>query len=101
MRNSRSRIVKCNHCGKELKMPNLLSEKKRKEILSPFCCAGTVFTVQWLIHHGWHCTSYEANPPGEFLCPDCFKEGMPEFHKSKYGEQWCEQAKKWMEEEQQ
>lgn len=73
--NSKTRKVRCFKCGKELEMPNMLSEKLRKEVLRPYCPAGTVFTIGWLITHGWHCTRHEAEPSGAFLCPDCYEEG--------------------------
>ena len=89
--------VKCHSCGKELEVPQMYSEKER-EILTPYCCAYTVLIVQWLIHHGWHVTTYDAEPSGAYLCPDCFKEGTPEFSRHEYGAQWCKQAEKWMKE---
>ena len=93
--NSRVGKVKCKRCGKELVVPNMYG--KDLELLKPYCCTATVLTVQWLIHHGWHITTYEANPPGAYLCPDCYN-GQPEYHKSQDCDAWCEQAEKWMKE---
>ena len=91
---SRVQTVKCKCCGKELPSPNMYG--KSVESLTPYCAAGTVLLVQWLIHKGWHVTTFEQG--GNFLCPDCFKEGTPEYHKSPNCETWCEQAEKWMNE---
>jgi len=91
---SRVQTVKCKHCGKTLQSPNMYGENLK--VLDPYCGAGTLLTVQWLIHKGWHVTTLEAG--GEFLCPDCYKEGTPEYHKSKAGDAWCEQAERWMKE---
>ena len=95
--NSRIGKVKCYSCGKELEVPNMYSEKDRK-LLEPYCCATTVLMVQWLLHHGWHVTTHEADPSGAYFCPDCFPKGQPEYSKSPYGEDWCDQAEKWMKE---
>lgn len=96
--NSRVGKVTCKVCGKELKVPNMYSKKERDIVLKPYCCATTVLHVQWLIHHGWHVSSYEANPAGAFYCPNCFPKGTPEFSRREYGKDWCEQAEKWMNE---
>jgi hypothetical protein len=48
--NSRVGKIKCKSCGKELVTPNMYG--KELELLKPYCCASTVLTVQWLIHHG-------------------------------------------------
>jgi len=93
--NSRVGKVKCMRCGKELAAPNMYGDELK--LLKPYCCAATVLIVQWLIHHGWHCLTLEATPPGAFLCPDCYN-GQPEYHKSQNGDAWCEQAEKWMKE---
>lgn len=95
---SRIGRVKCSRCGKELEVPNMYSEKERNAVLSPYCCATTVLHVQWLIHHGWHVTTYEADPAAAFFCPDCFPKGQPEFSRRPYGADWCRQAEAWMKE---
>lgn len=95
--NSRVGKVKCKGCGKELTVPNMYSDKERA-LLKPYCCSIVVLVVQWLIHHGWHVTTYEANPPASYFCPDCFPKGQPEYSRSPYGKDWCEQAEKWMRE---
>lgn len=94
---SRVGKVKCNKCGKELEIPNMFSEKERNAVLKPYCCATTVLISQWLIHHGWHVTSRDANPSGAYLCPDCY-EGQPEYSRHPHGEDWCKQAEEWMKE---
>lgn len=94
---SRIGKVKCNVCGKELEVPNMYSEEERA-ILKPYCCATTVLHVQWLIHHGWHVSNYDADPAGAYYCPDCFPKGTPEFSSREYGKGWCEQAAAWMKE---
>lgn len=94
--NSKTSKVRCFKCWKELEMPNMLSEKLRKEVLRPYCPTGTVFTIGWLITHGWHCTRHEADPSGAFLCPDCYEEGTPEYIKTKFVDDWCKQAEDWM-----
>ena len=93
--NSRVQKVKCYRCGKTMNTPNMYG--KKLEELTPYCPTGTILTVQWLIYHGWHCLTHEANPSGAFLCPDCY-DGQPEYHKSGYCEAWCEQAERWMKE---
>ena len=92
---SRVGLVKCKSCGKELEVPNMYGEKERA-LLEPYCPTTVILTVQWLIHHGWHVTKHEANPPGAFFCPDCFPKGQPEYTKSICCEDWCNQAEKWM-----
>ena len=93
---SRVRKVKCHKCGKELEVPNMFSEKDR-QLLIPYCPTAVILTIQWLIKHGWHATNREANPPGAYLCPDCY-EGQPEYRRSKACDEWCEQAEAWMKE---
>ena len=93
---SRVGKVKCKTCGKELEVPNMYSERDRNAVLKPYCCATTVLHVQWLIHHGWHVSNYDADPAGAFYCPDCFPKGTPEFSRSAAGKDWCEQAERWM-----
>lgn len=95
----RSHEVACSVCGKKIVAPTMYSEKERNAILHPYCCAATVLTCQWLIHHGWHVSSIEANPPHQYYCPDCFPKGIPEYHKAPYAADWCDQAEKWMKEE--
>ena len=92
---SRVGKVKCKKCGKELEIPNMFSEKERDAVLKPYCCSTTVLIIQWLIHHGWHVTSREANPAGAYLCSDCY-EGQSEYSRHPYGEDWCKQAEAWM-----
>ena len=95
---SRVGQVKCHKCGKTLDIPNMYSEKERNAVLKPYCCATTVLIVQWLIHHGWHVTTHDANPAGAFFCPDCFPKGQPEYSRSAAGQDWCKQAEQWMKE---
>ena len=89
--------VKCYGCGKEIEVPNMYSQQDRNKLV-PYCCATTILLTQWLIHHGWHVTTFEANPSGKFFCPDCFPEGTPEYSKRECGADWCEQAERWMKE---
>lgn len=84
--------VKCSVCGKELEVPNMYSEKDRSK-LSPFCCAATVFTVQWLVHHGWHVRNLGLHDSHPYYCNDCWVDG-PEYEKKEYGASWCEQLEK-------
>lgn len=95
--NSRTQTVKCSCCGKELTVPNMYRGKDLHN-LKPYCCASTVLIVQWMLHHGWHVTTMEADPPGAYYCQDCFPEGTKEFHKMEAATSWCEQAEKWMNE---
>lgn len=92
--------VKCYHCGKELETPTLYSQVDRDKVLKPWCCASTVFTTQWIIHHGWHVTTLEANPAQAFFCDECFHKcfpmGTPEYSKREYGADWCRQAEEWV-----
>jgi len=94
--NSRVGRVKCKMCGKELEVPNIISDNER-EVLKPHCATYTIFLTQWLLHHGWHPTKLEANTSGAFLCPDCYA-GQPEYHEAPYAADWCKQAEKWMHE---
>jgi len=94
---SRVGLVKCSVCGKTLKVPNMYAEKERAK-LTPYCATTTILHVQWLIHHGWHVGSLEANPPHQFYCPDCFPKGTPEYSRRDYGADWCKQAEEWMNE---
>ena len=96
--NSRVGKVKCCRCGKELQIPNMYSDKERREYLKPYCPTAVILVCQWLIHHGWHISSLEAKPPHMYYCPDCFPKGTSEYHKSKECDAWCEQAEKWMKE---
>lgn len=94
---SKTHTVKCHKCGNELEMPNMTMEKTRKEVLTPFCCAYSVFSVQWLIHHGWHVRNLGLTDSHPYFCPDCWEDGTPEYNATDYGKQWCEQAEKWIE----
>lgn len=95
--NSRTETVKCSRCGKELTVPNMYREEDLKG-LNPYCPTSTVLIVQWILHHGWHVATMRANPPGAYYCPDCFPEGTREFHETEDAAPWCEQAGKWMRE---
>ena len=95
--NSRTETVKCSCCGKELTVPNMY-KRKDLDILKPYCGAATVLTIQWMIHHGWHITALDAHHKSYFYCPDCFPEGTPEYQEAPYAKDWCEQAEKWMKE---
>lgn len=89
-------IVKCSKCGSTLGVPNLMQQNTREKILSPYCCAFTLFCVQWLIHHGWHVRNLGLTDCHPYLCPDCWEEGTPEYEKQDYGEEWCKQAQVWL-----
>jgi len=94
---SRTGHVRCKWCGKVIEAPNIIRDEERK-VLKPYCATHTIFLTQWLLHHGWHVTKFgEANPSGAFLCPDCYA-GQPEYHEAPYAADWCEQAEKWMRE---
>ena len=95
----RSHEVKCSVCGKTMTVPTMYSEKVRNEVLHPFCATATILTSQWLMHHGWHVSSIEANPPHMYYCPDCFPKGTPEYHESPHAAEWCKQAEEWMKKE--
>lgn len=94
---SRKKIAKCAVCSDEIEFP-FLREVDRKKVLSPYCCTGTVFITQWLIHHGWHVRNLGIDDSHPFICPNCWKEGTPEYTAKEYGKEWCEQAEKWMNE---
>lgn len=89
--------VKCFKCGKKLEVPAMYSSKDR-EVLKPFCCATTVLHVQWMICHGWHIRNLGLTDSHPYFCPDCWKEGTPEYKKLECADQWVEQAKQWMNE---
>lgn len=91
----RQTAVKCSCCGKPLVVPNLFGKKVR-EVLKPFCCATTVLHVQWLIYHGWHVRNLGLHDSHPYFCPDCWKEGTPEYSKSEECEAWCKQAQAWL-----
>lgn len=95
---SRVGKVSCKGCGKQLEVPNMYSEKERNDVLKPYCCSSVVLIIQWLIHHGWHVTTRDANPSGAYFCPDCFPKGQPEYNESPAGAEWCKQAEGWMKE---
>lgn len=95
--NSRTETVKCSCCGKELTIPNMY-KRKDLDILKPYCGAATLLTVQWMLHHGWHVATMQADSPGAYYCPDCFPKGTPEYHETEDVASWCEQAEKWMKE---
>lgn len=97
---SNTHIVKCNKCGKTMEIPNLMNDKTRAEVLFPFCCSFSVYVVQWLIHHGWHVRNLGIGDSHPYFCPDCWKEGTPEYEARDYGKQWCEQAQSWLESKQ-
>jgi len=88
--------VKCFKCGKKMTLPNMNMKDRSDKVLSPYCCTGTVFTVQWLIHHGWHIRNLGVTDRHPFFCPDCWEEGTPEYKAHEYGKQWCEQAEMWL-----
>lgn len=94
----KTRTVKCHKCGKTMEVPNMYSESTRDKVLSPYCCTTSVFTVQWLIHHGWHIRNLGLTDSHPYFCPDCFEEGTPEYEARDYGKQWCEQAESWLNE---
>ena len=95
---SRVGKVRCKVCGKELEVPNMYREEERNAVLTPYCSTTTVLHVQWLIGHGWHVSTYDAEPAGAFYCPDCFPKGTPEYSQRPYCKDWCEQAGRWMRE---
>ena len=96
---SKTCTVKCHKCGKTIEVPNMVREDVRNKVLFPYCCATTVFIVQWLIHHGWHIRNLGVTDRHPYICPDCFEEGTPEYKANDYGKQWCEQAESWLKEE--
>lgn len=77
----------------------MYSEEVRNEVLHPFCATATILTSQWLIHHGWHVSSIEAEPPHMYYCQKCFPKGTPEYHESPHAAEWCKQAEEWMNKE--
>lgn len=87
--------VKCRKCGKEMLIPNLMRTETREKVLHPYCCAWTLFTVQWLIHHGWHVRNLGVTDSHPYFCPDCWTDSTPEYEATDYGRQWCEQAEEW------
>lgn len=89
--------VKCHCCGKKLEVPNMYKDADRRK-LQPYCCATSLLHVQWLIHHGWHVRNLGLHDPHPFFCPDCWKDGTPEYGKREYCETWCQQAQDWMNE---
>lgn len=93
---SKPHTIKCSKCGKTMEVPNLMNEETRDKVLSPYCCTFTVFLCQWLIHHGWHIRNLGIGDSHPYFCPDCFKEGTPEYEARDYGKQWCEQAEAWV-----
>lgn len=93
---NKKRYVRCHKCGKEIEIPNLTLEKTRMEVLRPYCCAYTLFTVQWLVYHGWHVRNLGLTDSHPYFCPDCWEDGTPEYEKHDCGEAWCEQAQKWL-----
>lgn len=97
--NRKKTIVKCHKCGKTLEVPNMMRQEVREGVLSPFCCAYTVFLVQWLIHHGWHIRNFGLTDSHPYFCSDCWEKGIPEYDGTAYGKQWCEQALKWLEQD--
>lgn len=94
--NSKMTTVKCYKCGKTIEVPNMMRQEVRSKVLSPYCCAYTVFVVQWLTHHAWHVRNLGLNDSHPYLCPHCFEEGTPEYEATDYGKQWCEQAEAWI-----
>ena len=94
---SRVGKVSCKGCGKIIEVPNMYSEKSRR-LLKPYCPSTVMLHIQWLLHHGWHVTKHEANPPAAFFCPDCFPEGQPEYKQFHELDPWIEQAEAWMKE---
>lgn len=91
--------VKCLECGKEMLIPNMMREDTRNKVLHPYCCAFTLFAVQWLLHHGWHVRDLGLHDTHPYFCPDCWEEGTPEYSKHDAGKQWCEQAEAWRKEQ--
>lgn len=94
---SKTHSVKCHKCGKKLEIPNMMRTKTRDAVLRPYCCTYTLFTVQWLVNHGWHVRNLGVTDNHPYLCPDCWEEGTPEYSKAEHGKQWCEQAQAWLE----
>lgn len=70
----RSNEVKCSVCGKTMTVPTMYSENVRNDVLHPFCATATILISQWLMHHGWHVSSIEANPPHMYYCPRLFPQ---------------------------
>ena len=87
--------VKCSVCGKTIEVPKLYLNGER-ECLKPFCCAATVFTAQYLIHEGWHIRNLGITDSHPYFCPDCWKEGTPEFSRREYCDDWYQQSQEWL-----
>lgn len=88
---SRRNKVRCSECGKEIGVPNVYNEKERSK-LSPYCCAASIFIVQWLIHHGWHVRNLGISDSHPYYCDDCWVVGTPEYSRTEYGDSWCSQV---------
>lgn len=88
---------KCSVCGKEILVPN--PTEKEKTIFNPYCCSTVALIVQYLIHEGWHIRNLGVRDNHPYFCPDCWKEGTPEYKKSSHNEDWFKQAVEWMNKE--
>lgn len=93
---SKTHTVKCYKCGKKLEIPNMMNTKTRDAVLSPYCCTSILFTVQWILHHGWHIRNLGITDSHPYFCPECWEEGSPEYIKAEHGEAWCKQAQAWL-----
>lgn len=93
--NRRTGTVKCSQCGKEIEVPEIYLDKDRA-ILKPYCCAGTVFLVQYLIHEGWHIRNLGLFDSHPYFCPDCWVEGTPEYTRRPYCDDWYNQSQDWL-----
>ena len=83
--------VRCSLCGKTIEVPNI-----DNKCLKPYCCATTVFVVQFLIHEGWHIRNLGVADNHPYFCPDCWTEGTPEFSRREYCNAWYEQSMEWL-----
>lgn len=87
---------RCFKCGKTIEVPKLYLQKDRDACLKPYCCAATVFMVQYLIHEGWHVRNLGLSDRHPYFCPDCWKEGTPEYSRSAYCDDWYQQSQEWL-----
>lgn len=86
---------RCSKCGKTIEIPHLMNDKERG-YLKPYCWSFMVFAVQYLIHEGWHIRDLGLSDSHPYFCPDCWKEGIPEFKKRDCCDEWYEQSQAWL-----
>ena len=93
--NKPTETVKCSVCGKTIEVPKLYLDRERA-ILKPYCCAGTVFIEQYLIHEGWHIRDLGPADRHPYFCPDCWEGGTPEISRRPYCDDWYKQSHEWL-----